>query len=77
MSDQRPPHHPAIDALLAANLSRDDLYILGSAYFAVVGKSQIPHNVPPFGGGRMEHWAGDEFRKSLVYFATGIDLDDR
>lgn len=77
MTDQRPAHHPAIDALLSAQLSEDDLYILGSAYFAVAGKALIPGKVPAFGGGRMERWAGEELRKSITYFATGIDPDER
>jgi hypothetical protein len=76
MSDQRPPHHPAIDALLAADLSEDDLYILGSAIFAVNGKLQHRNSgAPAWGGGRLERWVGGEFRKSLIYFATGVDVD--
>lgn len=76
MTDRQPAHHPAIDALLAADLSANDLYLLGSAHFAVVGKSQLPGRVPAWGGGRMERWAGAEFRDSLQHFATGVDPDD-
>ena len=75
MTDQRPAHHPVLDALLDAKLSDDDLYILGSAVLAAIGKSAVPGRVPPWG--QQERWFATELRKSLRYFATGIDPDDK
>lgn len=75
MTNQRPAHHPVLDTLLAAKLSNDDLYILGSALLAAWGKAAIPGRLPPWG--QQERWFGTELLKSLRYFATGIDPDDK
>jgi hypothetical protein len=71
MQDDYTPH-PALMTLLNAELSERDVYALGEAYFAVVGKSQLLYQKS---GGlhyrQHEVTAGREFLRSLGYFVTG------